>query len=139
MITHICLEAGVPKLPEINQFIELKNTTDLGLIWDTANTRTRKAKQGVTLLAQGLQSKEQSTKVTGVDDLPVEVGQFEPQQADAVGPSRTLISLPTTAPYPSSCRSTPTGYVILSQVSLNEIMKRLGIVEEKVRLMEEGL
>lgn len=48
---HICLEEGVLELPEFNQFIELKNTTDLGLIRDAANPMTRQAKQGATLPA----------------------------------------------------------------------------------------
>lgn len=44
LLTKIFLKVGVPELPDIDQYIELKTTTDLGLIKDAVNPMTRQAK-----------------------------------------------------------------------------------------------
>lgn len=36
-LMHICLEAGFPKLPDTDQYIEMNTTTDLGFIRDAVN------------------------------------------------------------------------------------------------------
>lgn len=52
LLTQIFLEARVTKLPDINKYIEPKTTTDLGLIRDTMNPMTKKAKQRAVILAE---------------------------------------------------------------------------------------
>lgn len=59
IITQIFLAVRVQELPVIDQFIEQKNTTDLGLIREVKNPMTRQAKQATTLLAQAMQSIKQ--------------------------------------------------------------------------------
>lgn len=64
----------MPKLPEINQFIEPKNTMDLGLIQDAANPMIRQANQEAKFLAQVMRSRGQSIEVSRVDEVEVEGG-----------------------------------------------------------------
>lgn len=45
-------------LSDVDQYIKLKNTTDLGLIQDATDLMTRQAKQGVAILAEILQNKD---------------------------------------------------------------------------------
>lgn len=78
-------------------------------------------------------------KDTRVTKVPVEGGQSKPQYLDTTGPNYTLVLLPTKAPRPSSARSATLGYVIISQSSLNDIILMLGIVEEKVDLIQSGM
>lgn len=62
--------------------------------------------------------------------------QTESQKADIIGtfsaPLHTLFVLP----HPASSKSTPSGYVLIYQSNLNEIMSNLGIVKAKVQLMK---
>ncbi|KAF3667497.1 hypothetical protein FXO38_08558 [Capsicum annuum] len=90
------------------------------------------AKQGVALLAEDLQNRYNSIEAIGltkVDYTPIEVGQYEPQPYDTVGTSCTPSPSPTIAPHPSTSRLAPVDCMIVSQVDLNKVIKRLRIVE----------
>lgn len=81
LITQICLEEGVPQLPEFDQLIEPKNTTNLGIIQDAANPMTRQAKKGTVLLARAIQSRGESTEAfefSRVEEVLIERGKSEP-------------------------------------------------------------
>lgn len=98
------------------------------------------AKQGVALLAEDLQNRYNSIEAIGltkVDYTPIEVGQYEPQPYDTVGTSCTPSPSPTIAPHPSTSRLAPVDCMIVSQVDLNKVIKRLRIVGTMVRLMEK--
>lgn len=101
---------------------------DFGLIQDAANPMTRNAKKGATLLSQAMQSKGKKEKDVGVDQVLVEGGQFEQQRLDMEGPASTLSSPYVRALQPPSAKTAQQGYVIISQLSLNEIMCKFGTV-----------
>lgn len=49
---QIFLAVGVAKLPDIDEFIDQSNTTNLGLIRDAVNSMAMQAKKGASLLAE---------------------------------------------------------------------------------------
>lgn len=50
LLMQICIVVKVLETPDVDDFIQLRNTTDLGLIHDIANTISKQAKIEGTLL-----------------------------------------------------------------------------------------
>lgn len=78
----------VKELPDIDQYIDSKTTTNLGLIKDAANPMTRKTKQGAAILVVVLKNSYVNSKYIGfnkTDDIQVEGWQSEPQPSNTVG------------------------------------------------------
>ncbi|KAF3661885.1 hypothetical protein FXO38_11441 [Capsicum annuum] len=76
---EICLEAGVPELLVIKQYIEPRNTINLGLIRDVVNPMTTEPKQEVALLAKALRNMDASTvEARFTEDTPIAWGDLRP-------------------------------------------------------------
>lgn len=71
-----------------------------------------------------------------IDDTIGESAQTKPQTADTVGKSSALPPSQSIPPRLASCGFEPQGYMLIYQPSHNDIMHRLGMVEDKVQLME---
>lgn len=74
---------------------------------------------------------------TNVGDTPDETTQFKPQALDETGTSQA--SIPPSMSRPLTFRSAPIGYALVPQSFFVKVKKRLGPVEAKVKLIEEGL
>lgn len=69
----------MPKLLVIKQYIEPKNTINLGLIRDVVNPMTTEPKQEVALLAKALRNMDASTvDAKFTEDTPVAWGDLRP-------------------------------------------------------------
>lgn len=73
--TQIFLDAGVPTLLDIDQFISPYTTIDLGLVRDDADRMSKKGKMGTTIITQAYEAREHDTNVarfTNMGDTPNE-------------------------------------------------------------------
>lgn len=114
----------------------------MGIIKDAENPISRQARQGAAMLVEILWNLDVNTEVAGftrVDKTLIDGGPSDAQPFDITGTSSATTPLQTAAPYPSTSRSVPTCYVVITQVIWNEMMKRLRTMETKVWLMEMGV
>lgn len=129
LITQSCLAMGVQEVLGIDEMLKTINTTDLGLIKDTANPLARQSKQGVEMLAELYRQSDQEE----TSDVIKEGGQMKTTQTDAKGtfgaPPSVQFILPRLQGMPSS-------FMMISQAMWTEVIMRLGTLKAKVHNME---
>lgn len=131
LLMHICLDAKVPELHDVDQFNIPESTTDFRLVRYVVNPKARKARRGAELLVEIYRSQGGHSKATRQNEIGnITRGGMKivTHTSNTMGISSVPLPTQSVPPCLAPFRSARTWYVIISQSISNKIMHKFGMV-----------